>query len=148
LDKVSESIAQTFVDRTGKSMDEIKAMMEAETWMSAADCVKNGFATQIAEEPDEQSGEAMALARTFKSLKFHKHLPKQLQNDEAAEEQMCACDCSNCVAGDCANCTNQDCTDMNCVDCPMQKAAEEAGMDDSNLSQYEARIRLLSLESK
>jgi ATP-dependent protease ClpP protease subunit len=75
LDKVSESIGQTYVKRTGKTAGEVKALMDAETWMSAQDCVRDGFATHIAEEPDEQSAQAMAMARGFRALARMKKLP-------------------------------------------------------------------------
>lgn len=50
LDKVSGAVAQTFVDRSGKSVADIKALMDAETWLSADECVAMGLATTIAAE--------------------------------------------------------------------------------------------------
>jgi ATP-dependent protease ClpP protease subunit len=79
LDTVSSAIAATYTSRTGKSPDEIKTLMAAETWFSAEDAVKNGFCTAIAENPDEQSASAMAMARNFKALANMKNLPEQLK---------------------------------------------------------------------
>lgn len=118
LDKISGSIAQTYVDKTGKPLAEIKAMMDAETWMSAEDCLANGFATSIAEQPNEP---AMAMAKGFKVLGKMKKVPDALKN--AVEPAECACECTACMDGECEDCTNADCNDVNCEDCPMQESA-------------------------
>jgi ATP-dependent protease ClpP protease subunit len=47
LDKVGAALAQTYVSRTGKSRDDIAAMMAAETWFSAEEAFEAGFATHI-----------------------------------------------------------------------------------------------------
>jgi hypothetical protein len=122
LDKVSEAIGQAYVDRTGKTTAEIRALMDAETWMSSQDCLRDGFCTEIsqAEEP-----EAMALAQRFRA-RF-----------QAKAE--CECSCENCAASNCDACTNADCADKNCKDCPMQEGASA----ESDLSLYEARISML-----
>ncbi|HEY2417855.1 MAG TPA: head maturation protease, ClpP-related, partial [Steroidobacteraceae bacterium] len=66
LDKISASMALAYVARSGMSAEAVKAIMDADTWMSAEECVQQGFATAIA---DDQDGEAaMALARSFRSL--------------------------------------------------------------------------------
>ena len=48
LDSVSASIADIYVTRTGNSKTSVLDMMSAETWMSATEAVKNGFATTVA----------------------------------------------------------------------------------------------------
>ncbi len=78
LDKVSRAISETYVHRTGKSAAKIKALMDAETWMSAEDCLRDGFATAIAEKNDEQGVAAMAMARSFKLLDRYEKTPKTL----------------------------------------------------------------------
>ena len=47
LDKVGAALAQTYVTRTGKARDDIAAMMDAETWLSADEALEAGFATHI-----------------------------------------------------------------------------------------------------
>lgn len=153
LDKIDGAIAQTYVDRTGKSMDDVRAMMDAETWMSADECMEQGFATAIAAEPDaEKEAEALAMARGFRTLAKMKRVPAKLKAEETVE---CACDCQNCMDGECENCTMQDCEDQACKDagCPMQadenaSAAAEvpapaveppAAPLESNLSLYQCR---------
>ena len=47
LDKVGAALAQTYVSRTGKSRDDVAALMDAETWFSAEEALEAGFATHI-----------------------------------------------------------------------------------------------------
>lgn len=53
LDEVKESIINAYVNKTGRSRDDISAMMDDETWMSANVAVKEGFADGVlySEEP-------------------------------------------------------------------------------------------------
>lgn len=125
LAKIDVAIAQTYVDRTGKSMDDVKAMMDEETWMSAPEAKEAGFCTAIAEEGDGEDA-PMAMARRFKSLARFKKTPPKLKAEKQEDPDECDCDCSNCVAGDCENCTNEDCRDENCEDCPMKSGANAA----------------------
>lgn len=50
LDKLGASLASTYAKRTGKSAEEITALLDAETWMSAAEAVEAGFATSVISE--------------------------------------------------------------------------------------------------
>lgn len=109
LDRVSASIAQTYITRTKNSAADVKALMDAETWMTAQEALDKGFATAIAD--------ASAVAAAAGAVR------------NAAGT--CGCACANCVALDCKNCSNADCADGDCVDCPMQantKALAEARM--------------------
>ena len=47
LDKVAASLVTTYANRTGKSHDEITALLDAETWMTAQEAVDAGFATSV-----------------------------------------------------------------------------------------------------
>jgi len=49
LDRVREAIISAYEDKTGMDRDELLAMLEAETWMSAEEAVENGFADEIEE---------------------------------------------------------------------------------------------------
>lgn len=50
LDQVGDSLAGIYARKTGKTVDEIKALMSAETWMSAEDAVELGFADSLETE--------------------------------------------------------------------------------------------------
>jgi ATP-dependent Clp protease protease subunit len=129
LDTISSAIAQTYVARTKKPLAEITAMMDGETWMTAQECVDQGFATAITQESSEVEENALALARRFKMLRKLKHVPKALRPRNAEVE--CGCDCPECEAGDCDECTNVDCVDQGCKDagCPAQDGGASAGAD-------------------
>ncbi|EPN1938061.1 ClpP-like prohead protease/major capsid protein fusion protein [Escherichia coli] len=47
MDKLGDTMAETYAGRTGKSKQEITAMMEAETWMDGNECKANGFADEV-----------------------------------------------------------------------------------------------------
>lgn len=47
LDKTTASIKDVYLARTGKTGDQIKAWMDAETWFTAREAVENGFATDV-----------------------------------------------------------------------------------------------------
>jgi ATP-dependent Clp protease protease subunit len=49
LESITGSLTDIYVARTGKSKDEVRAWMEAETWFTAQEAVNNGFATAVAE---------------------------------------------------------------------------------------------------
>ncbi len=47
LDKIGASLVATYVARTGKSEEEIKALLDAETWLNAEEAVAQGFADEL-----------------------------------------------------------------------------------------------------
>lgn len=47
LEQVNESITSIYASRTGNSAEDIRAWMEAETWMDGSEAVKRGFADKI-----------------------------------------------------------------------------------------------------
>lgn len=47
LDKMAGAIAQTYAARTGQSVEQVTALMAAETWMTADEAVEQGFATSV-----------------------------------------------------------------------------------------------------
>ena len=53
-DKINQSSVEAYKAVVNISEDEIKAMMEAETWLTAEECLKYGFATEIAEKEDDE----------------------------------------------------------------------------------------------
>jgi ATP-dependent Clp protease protease subunit len=50
LDKISESLVSAYEDKTGLSRDEIKAIMAAETWLTADECKEKGFCDVVLAE--------------------------------------------------------------------------------------------------
>ena len=64
LDEISEGLISAYERRTGKNRDELKRMLDAETWMSAQTCVDEGFA-------DEVYGAGAQAAACLMSAKAH-----------------------------------------------------------------------------
>ncbi len=62
LDTISGSFADVYADETGKSVADIRAMMKAETWMTAQEAVDNGFADRVAARVDKGIVEPAAFA--------------------------------------------------------------------------------------
>lgn len=50
METVEMAIVNDYTTKTGKTDNEIKALMQAETWMTAAQAVENGFVDRIAED--------------------------------------------------------------------------------------------------
>lgn len=47
LDKIGTGLVSTYAKRTGKTAQEITALLDAETWMTAQEAVDAGFATSV-----------------------------------------------------------------------------------------------------
>ena len=69
LDVISEGLISAYEARTGKDRDELKKMLENETWMSAGTCVEEGFADGI--YGAESGAAASAIRPTMMSMKAH-----------------------------------------------------------------------------
>lgn len=76
LAKVDDSIIAEYVGRTGKTADQIREWMDAETWFTADEAIENGFADRKADEQKTASNVAM---RVFDLSAFEK-VPDQLLN--------------------------------------------------------------------
>lgn len=47
LQKIDTTLVDTYQDKTGKNADEIKALMDAETWLTAEEALSYGFADMV-----------------------------------------------------------------------------------------------------
>lgn len=54
LQKANKSLANAYVSKTGKAKEEILALMDKETWLTAEEAVENGFADEIMFENTER----------------------------------------------------------------------------------------------
>lgn len=57
LDKITESIVSIYMSRTGKTHDEITALMNAESWMNGLEAVTLGFADEYHDVPGRLTGD-------------------------------------------------------------------------------------------
>ena len=74
LDKVESVLIPAYAQKTGKSADEISAMLEEETWMDGAECLALGFADQVT-----SSLQAMACIHSKRIEEFEK-MPNDIRN--------------------------------------------------------------------
>ena len=74
LDKVRGTIAKTYMDKSGKSEEDVLALMEAETWFTAQEALEAGFIDSIA-------GVSEAKATMFDLSVFAK-VPDKLKSGE------------------------------------------------------------------
>jgi len=62
LDKVRDAMLEIYVNRTGMDEDELKALLDAETWMTSAEAIAYGFADEADDEDETDEAEARAKA--------------------------------------------------------------------------------------
>lgn len=76
LKKAKEVVAQTYIEKSGKSKDEIYAMMEKTTWLTADEALEHGFIDEVSDE------EAEAGMYEIENLK--EWLPSNIYNSVSA----------------------------------------------------------------
>lgn len=71
LAKIDTSIIDVYKEKTGLSTDEIKEMLNNETWFTASEAVEKGFADSIEEKPKEkkQSESKLDYENEFKEIR-------------------------------------------------------------------------------
>nr|WP_290557417.1 MULTISPECIES: ClpP-like prohead protease/major capsid protein fusion protein [unclassified Leclercia] len=74
LDKVESVLIPAYAQKTGKSTEEIAAMLEDETWLSGTECLELGFADQVT-----PSLQAMACIHSKRIEEFEK-MPNSIRN--------------------------------------------------------------------
>lgn len=80
MEKVEVNIIEDYTTKTGKPKEEIAAMMDAETWMSADEALANGFIDKIAE--------TKAKAKNTWNLAAYKNAPKALSEPPDKPEEI------------------------------------------------------------
>lgn len=82
LEKITQPSVDIYTSVSNLDADEIKSMMDAETWIDADEALGYGFATEISEEAAMQSIEDGILAKTvFKNKRLEKRI-KELEKAE------------------------------------------------------------------
>ncbi|WP_297429299.1 head maturation protease, ClpP-related [Clostridium sp.] len=131
LDTVKETIINAYVAKTGRSESEISAMMDDETWMSANQAVKEGFADNVLYIPTDKAESETIMNFAFsrnaiknsvnESLKHFiefnaKNIVKNAQQCqcEGCSQEADDCKCSEC--GQCNCCNSQSCCGCSCND--------------------------------
>lgn len=78
LDKVSATMRDLYVKRSGLSASTVASLMDAETWMGPDECVKYGFATSKLETSPSKVAKAAAITARFDQIlaKFYSRVPE------------------------------------------------------------------------
>ncbi|EDY4535461.1 Clp protease ClpP [Salmonella enterica] len=74
LDKVESALIPAYAEKTGKTTEEVAAMLEDETWMDGKECLEHGFADQVT-----TSLQAMACIQSKRIEDFEK-MPNSIRN--------------------------------------------------------------------
>ncbi|MBZ9666334.1 ATP-dependent Clp protease proteolytic subunit [Pseudomonas sp. LMG 31766] len=72
LEKIEDTMVAAYMAKTGKSQDDIKALLKAETWMDGREAVEAGFADQLTEPL------AAAAQLNSKRMQEFAHMPEAL----------------------------------------------------------------------
>ena len=69
----NKAVAAAYLEKTGKSMEELLGIMDAETWMDAQKAVEYGFVDEVmfASAPTLTNGIGVLPAQTIHNLKDH-----------------------------------------------------------------------------
>ena len=79
LDKIAAGMTRGYAGRSGKTEDEIAALMAAETWFSAAEALDAGLATQLAEP--------VRIAASFDIARFRNAPPELVEAVETTDPE-------------------------------------------------------------
>ncbi|WP_272582443.1 ClpP-like prohead protease/major capsid protein fusion protein [Providencia sp. PROV257] len=74
LDKVENVLIPAYMEKTGKTKEEIEAMLGEETWLTAEECVEHGFANTVIEPVKAMASLSSKRIEEFKSM------PNSLKN--------------------------------------------------------------------
>jgi ATP-dependent Clp protease protease subunit len=95
MDKIDESIQQAYMTKTGIDQKDIAELMNAETWFTADDAVKRGFADEIEAEKklaaSIDGGFFMLGNQKFEASRYHNMpeiepvIPESISNDSEGE---------------------------------------------------------------
>jgi ATP-dependent Clp protease protease subunit len=70
LNKISGVMCGIYSQKSGIKADEVQSLMDAETWMTAAEAVEYGFADDVVKREPDADEEAQALAGSYDLSKF------------------------------------------------------------------------------
>jgi ATP-dependent Clp protease, protease subunit len=137
LDKVRDSMLSGYMKRYSGTEDELKAALDAETWMTAADAKKAGLCDEIAGADANEDPKDLVAAF---DLSIFRNVPEKFKNagrTKPKAEAVCPCPCGECRDGNCASCSDPNCDFPECEDCPQQEAARSLSME-----HYRMRLKL------
>lgn len=135
LDKTAAQLASIYAEATGESVEDMRALMKAETWLTADEAVAQGFAT-LAET-------AKAVAVAAFDYRTYAHAPKQLKTLARSKKWSIPTDEERAASAARATAQTQELdmshvtADANAAD--LKKATKDAA--DAAVTAYKARVK-------
>ncbi|MBC3931985.1 head maturation protease, ClpP-related [Undibacterium curvum] len=80
LDRMDNTIAADYAAKSGKSIDDVKAWMNAETWFSAEEAIAAGMADGLTDGDDEESDDDPDDVQNGFVLDVYNNVPAKLKN--------------------------------------------------------------------
>jgi ATP-dependent Clp endopeptidase proteolytic subunit ClpP len=93
LDKVSGTMRDIYSQKSGMKADDVQALMDAETWMTAAEAVKYGFADDVVKRDPEDDESAKALAASWDLSKIKSSNPRAEKDTKKVAGKDCTKSC-------------------------------------------------------
>lgn len=93
LDKVSGTMRDIYSAKSGMKADEAQALMDAETWMTAAEAVEYGFADDVIKRDAEDDEDAQALAASWDLSKIKSSNPRAEKETKRVAGKDCTKSC-------------------------------------------------------
>lgn len=117
LDTVKDTIINAYVAKTGKTKDEISAMMDDETWMSANVAVKEGFADEVLYQSVNKTETENVMNFAFNRLSIQNSVNKSIQHFFTFDSKNILKNAQECQCSSCSQ-TQEDCKCADCGLCP------------------------------
>lgn len=143
LDKIRSGTMLGSYARTGMSVEQLTAIMDAETWYTAQEAVDAHWVDALTVAPAKSAAAKMKF-----DLSAFKH-PPTAQKPKAANPS-CTCPCAGCVAGDCDMCETDiwDYAGCTCPQHEMSASRKEAAAASAEASLQEAALIAANLRSE
>lgn len=83
LEKINEQIIKTYMEYVNITIDEVKKMMDDETWITPEEALEKGFASEIGNVPESEN-----VMNSARKLIFNSLVQKQPLNKNENKEQI------------------------------------------------------------
>lgn len=80
-DKINQSSIKAYLEVSNLSEDKIKSLMNDETWLTAEECLEYGFATEIADDSEDDSEETMQAIQSVQQSIYNRLIAKPQNNE-------------------------------------------------------------------
>lgn len=84
LEKITSQLIDIYVRKTGKTTEEVKAMVDSETWLTSGEAIEGGFIDEI----EEPIASAPANLTTKNPDDLYKHFAAQLTTNNSQKSDM------------------------------------------------------------